>query len=66
MGGVRIKHFFVPGAFSAISFKSSDNVTVLVRFPAVLTCEAIVDDDIHVPLITWYRSDGTPIDTYVA
>lgn len=51
------------GAFSAIIFVSNDNVTVLVRFPAELRCVAFVDDFIHVPTITWYREDGTPVDT---
>lgn len=69
MGGAGInvlELFFVTGAFSAITFTSSNNVTVLVRFPAELRCQASIEDNIHIPLIRWYRNDGTPVESYVA
>ena len=56
--------FFVSGAHSAIIFRSNDNVTVLVRFPAELRCVAFIEDNIHVPVINWYREDGTAVSKY--
>ena len=52
------------GAYSAIIFRSNDNVTVIVRFPAELRCVAFIDDNIHIPLIRWYRENGTPVSPY--
>ena len=58
-----LKIFFAVGAFS-ITFRRHDNVTVLVRFPAELRCVVFIEDNIHVPLIRWYREDGSPVDPY--
>ncbi|XP_065882717.1 opioid-binding protein/cell adhesion molecule-like [Dysidea avara] len=49
------------GALSVITFESSENVTVLVRFPAALRCRAFITDNIHIPIIRWFRVQGNTL-----
>ena len=60
-GGQGSDLFSPSGALSVITFESSENVTVLVRFPATLRCRAFITDNIHIPIIRWFRVQGTTL-----